>query len=76
MQKGMYGRKDRLIKTKRLDAYQRRKKLPDPTRCPSCGSVYTKGRWSWEKAPEEAYQASCPACQVQPARRGTRGHFR
>jgi len=63
MQNGMYGRNDRLIKTKRLDAYRRRKKLPDPTRCRSCGSVYAKGRWSWDQAPEDAHQASCPACQ-------------
>lgn len=38
-------------------------KLPDPARCPKCGATYLKGRWTWEKAPADAYVHRCPACQ-------------
>ncbi|GIV57619.1 MAG: hypothetical protein KatS3mg042_0532 [Rhodothermaceae bacterium] len=63
MQKGQYGRKDRLIKTKRIDAYRSREKWPEPTRCTGCNAVYTKGRWTWEPPPDKANEALCPACR-------------
>ncbi len=63
MQKGPYGRKDRLIKEKRNDTYRHREKWPEPTRCSVCGAVFTKGRWTWEKTPEQAHEAVCPACR-------------
>lgn len=44
------------------DAYKSRGKLPDPTRCPECGAVFHRGRWTWGAAPGDAHEARCPAC--------------
>ncbi len=63
MDKGAYGRKDRMVKTKRHDVYRERKKWPEPTRCVSCGAVFVKGRWTWETAAPDANEAVCPACR-------------
>lgn len=45
------------------DAYQSRKKLPEPTRCKDCGALWRRGRWSWSAAPAGAHLARCPACR-------------
>jgi hypothetical protein len=47
-----------------IDTYKLRKKLPDPTRCPSCGAVYHDGRWRWPEVtlPSMAHEALCTAC--------------
>jgi NMD protein affecting ribosome stability and mRNA decay len=45
------------------DTYRSKRKLPEPTRCPSCDAVFRGGRWAWEEAPAGANQESCPACQ-------------
>jgi NMD protein affecting ribosome stability and mRNA decay len=45
------------------DAYQLRKKLPDPTACPRCGALYRDGRWTWGQVPLEAQPTECPACR-------------
>lgn len=63
MDKGVYGRNDRLVKEKRHDAYQQRAKLPEPTVCTKCRASLQDGRWSWEVAPPGAYITTCPACQ-------------
>ncbi len=64
MDKGKFGRLDRLVKEKRHDPYQAREKFPEPTVCPECGAVYTDGRWVWlEEKPEKANSALCPACR-------------
>ncbi len=63
MDKGLYGRKDRLVKEKEHDVYHSRTKLQDPTMCPECGAVFMKGRWVWGKAPKDANQTTCPACR-------------
>ena len=63
MDKGLYGRKDRLIKEKRHDVYQTTDKWPEPTRCPECGALFVNGRWSWKETSEETYKTVCPACQ-------------
>lgn len=63
MDKGSYGRKDRLVKERGHDTYHSKAKLPDPTVCTECGVVYKKGRWVWNDAPESANQATCPACR-------------
>lgn len=44
------------------DTYKSKKKLPEPTRCPECGSVYESARWTWGTAPADAHQELCPAC--------------
>lgn len=46
----------------RIDPYERKKKLPDPTRCPSCGALFVKGRWTWKIANQPANEELCPAC--------------
>lgn len=63
MDKGSFGRKDRLVKEKEHDTYRIRVKLPDPTLCTDCGAVFMKGRWVWAKAPQKANKAVCPACR-------------
>ena len=53
----------RIFKDKRGDPYQQKQKLPDPTLCPNCGAVFTKGRWSWEPIEFVENEKLCPACQ-------------
>lgn len=63
MDKGSFGRKDRLVQERQHDSYHSRAKLSDPTVCPECGVVYAKGRWVWDNAPEGADKSLCPACR-------------
>ena len=63
MDKGSYGRKDRLIKEKRHDTYQARGKWPEPTICTKCRALFVNGRWSWQKLPDETNETICPACR-------------
>ncbi len=63
MDKGTYGRKDRLVKEKRHDVYRSRQKWPEPTQCTHCEAVYTKGRWSWSQLNGRRNQTVCPACR-------------
>lgn len=63
MDKGKYGRRDRLVKEKRHDTYKEWGKWPEPTVCTRCKAVFASGRWSWSDIPEEANEVTCPACQ-------------
>ncbi|MFH1851919.1 MAG: BCAM0308 family protein [Candidatus Neomarinimicrobiota bacterium] len=63
MDKGTFGRSDRLLKQKRHDVYQEQGKLPDPTGCSDCGAVFTNGRWTWKEVPPMANTVICPACR-------------
>ena len=45
------------------DPYRATAKPPEPTKCPSCGASFTGGRWTWNAAPNDAYELICPACQ-------------
>ncbi len=63
MDKGKYGRKDRLIKQKRHDTYQENMKLPEPAQCTDCGAVFSQGHWTWKESPAGAHQTQCPACR-------------
>ncbi|NPA94613.1 MAG: ATPase [Thermodesulfobacteria bacterium] len=64
MDKGKFGRLDRLVKEKRRDPYQIKEKFPEPTVCTSCGAVFTGGRWVWmEEKPQKANRVLCPACR-------------
>ena len=45
------------------DPYEMRRKLPDPSACPTCGALYRDGRWTWGSVPVEAYPTECPACR-------------
>ena len=45
------------------DPYHSAAKPPEPTTCPECHATFTDGRWTWESAPDDAYQQVCPACQ-------------
>ena len=44
------------------DSYKSSHKLHEPTRCPECGAVFHKGRWTWGTAPTDAHEEKCPAC--------------
>ena len=35
----------------------------DPSVCPSCKALFTDGKWTWQKAPADAHEQVCPACQ-------------
>ncbi len=55
---------DRLAQQKRNDAYVHREKWPEPTVCTQCQSVFTGGRWTWQKnLSGKANQVLCPACR-------------
>lgn len=62
MDKGKFGRRDRLVKEKYHDTYKAGKKIAEPSVCSVCGAVYTGGRWTWLELPEEAVKVLCPAC--------------
>ena len=55
-------RQDRLIHERVHDPYKTRRKLPEPTVCPSCHAVYHNGRWQWGEEPPAAHQEICQAC--------------
>ena len=63
MQKIKTGRRDRLLKQKSNDVYLEKAKIHEPTLCTECGSLYIKGRWTWEKTNKELYKSTCPACK-------------
>lgn len=63
MDKGQYGRRDRLIQEKRHDTYKEWGKWPEPTVCIKCGALFTGGRWTWKYPPADADKTVCPACQ-------------
>ncbi len=63
MDKGQYGRRDRLVQEKRHDTYKEDKKWPEPTVCTQCNGVYLEGRWTWYEPPVKANKVVCPACQ-------------
>ena len=58
-------KRDTGVKRRNLDddPYRNAAKPPEPTVCPECKASFTDGRWSWEKAPEDANELLCPACQ-------------
>lgn len=56
-------RHDRLLRERVHDTYKLLGKLSEPTRCPQCGAVYHRGRWSWTaEASESADEQMCSAC--------------
>lgn len=56
-------RREQLLQELVHDSYKSAHKLPDPTRCPECGAIFHKGRWTWGAAPAGAHELLCPACQ-------------
>jgi NMD protein affecting ribosome stability and mRNA decay len=57
-------RREQLLDDPRHDSYKSRGKLPDPTRCPSCGAAFRRGRWTWNGAASAGeHEHVCPACQ-------------
>lgn len=63
MDKGQFGRRDRLVQEKRHDTYQQKKKFPGPAVCATCRALFVEGRWTWLEPPDGAYIAVCPACE-------------
>ena len=55
-------RLNRLVEEKVHDTYTIKKKLSEPTVCPSCNAVYHKGHWQWLDVPNNAEEHKCPAC--------------
>ena len=44
------------------DSYKSKRKPHEPTRCPDCGAVFLRGRWTWGESPRNAHAERCPAC--------------
>ena len=64
MDKGQFGRRDRLVKEKQHDSYREQGKWPEPTLCTTCGALFANGRWKWsEEPPLDPNKVNCPACQ-------------
>ena len=55
-------RREQLFEGLVHDSYKSSRKLREPTRCPDCGAVFHKGRWTWGTAPKDAHEEMCPAC--------------
>lgn len=55
-------RQDRRLRELVHDPYKSKRKLPEPTFCPSCTAVYHDGRWQWRERPSGAHEEACPAC--------------
>lgn len=45
------------------DPYRHSAKPSEPTVCPECKASFNEGRWTWDKAPADANEMLCPACQ-------------
>jgi hypothetical protein len=45
-----------------VDPYKNPGKLPAMTVCPTCGAIYTGGKWQWGPRPAEANEVVCQAC--------------
>lgn len=63
MDKGKFGRRDRLVKEKYHDTYREGRKRSELAICSSCNAVYGEGKWTWCDAPEGTLKVLCPACQ-------------
>ncbi len=64
MDKGLYGRRDRLVREHQHDTYREEGKWPEPTLCVECGAVFVNGRWTWQdESPLDANEVTCPACR-------------
>jgi NMD protein affecting ribosome stability and mRNA decay len=63
MDKGKFGRRDRLVKEQHHDTYREGKKKSEPSVCSQCGAVFAGGRWSWTEAPAGAAKVVCAACR-------------
>jgi len=63
MEKGHFGRRDRLVADKRNDTYRKSGKWREPTQCEGCGAAFLNGRWSWKKPHGEPHMTVCPACR-------------
>lgn len=55
--------RDREIEQIRHDPYRLKRKLREPTVCPSCGAVYQDGRWQWLQRPAVFEEHLCAACR-------------
>jgi len=56
-------REDRRLEEMDHDPYHSKVKLREPTVCPDCGAIFTRGRWAWGEPPAGAHETRCPACQ-------------
>ena len=45
------------------DPYHQAQRPSEPTKCPKCHSVFMDGRWTWNDAPKDSHQETCPACR-------------
>ncbi|MGZ5080196.1 MAG: BCAM0308 family protein [Usitatibacter sp.] len=45
------------------DHYRESAKPPEPSECPKCHASFVGGRWTWEKAPADSFEHTCPACR-------------
>jgi len=55
--------RDRIFDAKRIDPYEAKGKLSEPTVCGDCQAVFHRGRWQWASPPQGAHEERCPACR-------------
>jgi hypothetical protein len=52
------------LREEKHDPYRSTAKSRAPARCPECGAVYLRGRWTWSPVPAATAAAQrCPACR-------------
>jgi hypothetical protein len=56
-------RRGRGVGGKRIDAYHWTVKPAGSARCPDCGAVWKRGRWTWAAAATVSTRRECPACR-------------
>ena len=61
MDKGKFGRRDRLVKEKNHDTYREGKKKTEPSVCPQCGAVVIE-RFGYRLGRRRVHSGACAAC--------------
>lgn len=55
-------RRDQLYAPRHDDPYRAAGKPSQDARCPECGVVFRRGRWTWGRPSKDAIPTTCPAC--------------
>ncbi len=55
-------RRDQLYPPRNDDPYRVAGKPMQDARCPECGVVFRRGRWTWGRPSKDSIATTCPAC--------------